>query len=271
MRIHHLIPPRILGICIVLVAAMTFVTSCNASSNFNPGKSKKVIEMSKGPCYGNCPVFTLTIYENGYASYRGERYTDRLGTYGKKLDKAQMQRLLNEFKTANLWQYRDVYVGRIPDMQSVTISYAEAGRSKSITGKEIRPNAIKWLESQLDQIANSDGWVLKEALEESRPDFIIPNELLVELYEDVEPEEWVKEYSDVELMIERQLGESEFWIFSFDDSLVQPEQMLERVRRDEDVLSAEFNKKLFEELDKKNKDSNRPPTTSRERKLDKQQ
>lgn len=270
MRIHQLIPPRILGSLLVLFAATAFTASCSSSSSMNPGKSKKVIEMTKGPCYGNCPVFTLTIYENGYATYRGERYTDRLGTYGKKLDKAQMQRLLDEFKKTNLWQYRDVYVGRIPDMQSVTITYHEGARKKTVAGKEIRPNSVKWLESVLDQVANTDGWVLKEALDNSKPDFIIPNELLVELYEGVEPEEWAKEYSDVDMLFDQQLGESEFWVFSFDDALIEPEQMLERVRLDEDVISAEFNKKLFDNLDKKAADNGKP-STSRERKLDKQQ
>ena len=116
MRLDHLIPPRTLGIFLALSFSFAFSTSCGSSIPAPQGKRDKVIEMSKGPCYGNCPVYTLTVFGNGLASYKGERNTDRLGTYVKKLDKAQMERLRREFKNANLWQYRDVYTGRIPDM-----------------------------------------------------------------------------------------------------------------------------------------------------------
>lgn len=235
------------------------------------GRRDKVIEMAKGPCYGNCPVFTLTIFENGLASYKGERNTERLGTYVKKLDKTQMERLLREFKSANLWQYRDVYTGRIPDVQSVAITYFEGSRKKTIAGKEVRPNAVKWLESILDQVANDpDGWELKEPPQDTKPDYIIPNELVVELDDGISPEEWAENYIEADMVAERQFGDTGYWIFSFDDSLVSPDQMLEKVRTDENVLSAEFNKKQYDKIPDKKEEGDKPSTNS-EKKTDKQQ
>ena len=165
MSINHLMPPRILGLFLVSFVAIAFMfTGCGASANMSLNNMDKVIEMTKGPCYGRCPVFTLTVYDKGIVSYKGERYTDRLGTYVKKLEKEEMERLLREFKNANIWQYKDAYRGRIPDMQSVSISYYEGSRKKTVTGKEIRPNSVKWLESLLDQVAQSNtGWIQKEA------------------------------------------------------------------------------------------------------------
>ncbi len=271
MRFNHLIPPRTLGLLLALGFTFAFPAFCGSNTPTPPGRRDKLIEMSKGPCYGNCPVFTLTILENGLASYKGERNTDRLGTYVKKLDKSQMERLRREFKNANLFQYRDVYSGRIPDVQSVTITYYEGDRKKTISGKEVRPNAVKWLESILDQVANDpEGWVLKEAPQDDKPDYLIPNELVVELSEGITPEEWAENYIEADMIAERQFGDTGYWIFSFDDSLVAPDEMLEKVRTDENVLSAEFNKKQYDNLPEK-KDGDDKQTGNAEKKTDKQQ
>jgi hypothetical protein len=253
MSFNHLSTPSRLGIFLLFILMnATLIVSCGPSANMTLNPADKIIEMTKGPCYGRCPVFTLTIYKNGIASYKGERYTDRLGTYVKKLDKAALESIIGEFKRANMWQFRDTYRGRIPDMQSVSIMYAEGGKKKTVTGKEIRPNAVKWLESQLDQIANSDeGWILKEAPSDNISDDLIPNELIVELDEEVDPEEWAKKYIQADMLFEKQLAESGYWIFSFDDALITPEEMLEQVRQDEQVISAEFNKEIYNQLDTK--------------------
>ena len=249
MSINPLVPPRILGFILIMFSATLF-NSCGTTANADLSRLDPIIEMSKGPCYGRCPVFTLTVYENGIASYEGERYTDRLGTYVKKLEKGQMERLLGEFKRANVWQFRDSYRGRIPDMQSVTITYREGNKKKTITGKEIRPNAVKWLETQLDQVAQSEGWILKEAPQDNVPDYLIPDQLLVELEGGSDPEEWAKKFAQADMLFERPLNDSGFWIFSYNDELITPDQMLEQVRMDEEVISAEFNKRIYNEMNK---------------------
>ncbi|NBC07750.1 MAG: hypothetical protein GVY26_11215 [Bacteroidetes bacterium] len=249
MSINPLVPPRILGFTLIIFSATLF-NSCGSTANADLSRLDPIIEMSKGPCYGRCPVFTLTVYENGIASYEGERYTDRLGTYVKKLEKGQMERLLGEFKRANVWQFRDSYRGRIPDMQSVTITYREDNKKKTITGKEIRPNAVKWLETQLDQVAQSEGWILKEAPQDNVPDYLIPDQLLVELEGGSDPEEWAKKFAQADMLFERPLNDSGFWIFSYNDELITPDQMLEQVRMDKEVISAEFNKRIYNEMNK---------------------
>jgi hypothetical protein len=255
--------PRFLGVCLFFfISTALFASGCSTTSSMSYKPADKVIEMTKGPCYGRCPVFTLTIYKNGLVSYKGERYTDRLGTYEKKLKKKELQSIIDEFKRANFWQFRDTYRGMIPDMQSVSITYIEDGKKKTVTGKEIRPNAVKWLESQLDQIANSEeGWKLIEAPEESVPDYLIPNELIVELEEGADPEEWAKKYIQADMLFEKQLADSGYWIFSFDDGLIVPEEMLEQVRQDEQVISAEFNKEIYNKLDEEKEKEEGSDTT----------
>ncbi|HRF38748.1 MAG TPA: DUF6438 domain-containing protein, partial [Saprospiraceae bacterium] len=129
--------PVLLWPVLVLAAA---ITSCNPPlSLVATDKLAPVIEMSKGACFGRCPVFTLTIYSNGVAAYKGERHTDKMGLYLKRLPKSELESLLLAFKKADLWQYPDVYRSQFPDLPAVNITYHEAERSKSILGKETRP------------------------------------------------------------------------------------------------------------------------------------
>ncbi|HMQ48575.1 MAG TPA: DUF6438 domain-containing protein [Saprospiraceae bacterium] len=272
MSNYHLFKTLATGYITVCLAAFAFLSTGCASSSYSAltsGEKDKLFEMSKGPCYGRCPVFTLTIYEKGLATYRGERNTDRLGLYVKKLDKDQLERLTREFERANLWQYRDVYQGDIPDMQSVSITIYDGSKKKTVSGKEVRPNAVKWLESLMDQIANSEGWELKEPPSEKQTDDIIPNEFIVELEEAVDPEEWVLEFSDYDMLVDRRFSDNgNYWVVYYDDTLIDSDEMLESVRTNESVISAEYNKESYEKLkqekqkdDKEEKKENTDATT----------
>ncbi len=234
----------ILALCIL--AAVLCVNSCQVLplSMVDTGKLNKLIEMGKGPCYGQCPVFTITVYDNGVMSYQGKRYTDKMGTYLKRLTKAELDGLAAAFRRADLWQYADVYRSDYPDLPAVSISYYEAERSKTILGKETRPEAVIELEGRLNALANAEGWVLRSAPDYGLPAGSIPNQLLVELKQDTDPEAWVRNYSKQEMKLLKKIWPSNTkLIVSYNLKVVAPDYMIDLVRQDADVVSVEFNKK----------------------------
>ena len=227
--------------------AMVFMASTCVSTKTgtNLEELTKVIEMSKGPCFGRCPVFKFTVYENGLASYEGEQFTDRLGIYVKTLSQGEFKELVDAFKDANMWQFKDVYRGNIPDLQTVTIVYHEGNDSKSVMGKDGRPDAIMDLEERMDQIVNAEGWELKEKPKSDLPDNVIPNELIVQVNNDIDINAWARKYAKQNIQVIKSLSPNGyFWLVSFDEQVIPPKQMLEFIRNDSDVVSAEFNKRL---------------------------
>lgn len=207
-------------------------------------KLAPVIEMNKGACFGRCPVFALTIYSNGVASYRGERYTDRMGLYLKRLPKSEFQALLAAFKKADLWQYADVYRSQYPDLPAVSITYHEAERSKSILGKETRPEAVIELEGRLNLLANSEGWTLRSAPDYQLPPDVIANQLVVELREDTDQQAWLRNYAKQDMKILKKVWPSNTKVIvSYSLKVIDPPSMLELVRQDTEVLSAEYNRR----------------------------
>ena len=206
----------------------------------------RVVEMTKSPCYGRCPAFTLVIYEKGIVSYDGKRNTPRLGLYVKKLDNTTYQNLVSTFKKVNIWQFDNVYRGMYPDAPTVTISYHEEGDVKTILGKDGRPYPILELEAMLDNIANSDGWELLKAPPASAlPDNVIADELIVQLQNGMTASSWIRKYRRQEVEVVQNISkESNYWLVRYNSKMVPPVEMLAKVRGDGDVVGAEFNKKV---------------------------
>ncbi|MEN0006563.1 MAG: DUF6438 domain-containing protein [Bacteroidota bacterium] len=229
--------------------ALSFLgTSCAPSlQQVRIEQLTKRVEMTKGPCYGRCPVYTLRIYDNGIATYKGDRYTDRMGLYVKQLPMEEATAIFNKFNEANIWQFKSVYKSDIPDFQTVSITFIDEGDFKTVTGKDGRPDEVMELEFLLDRVAsNKLGWIQKEGPTKSPlPQDAVPNEIIVQLSPDLDTRAWVKKYKKQKYRLVRKISTSrtglDYWLSTFDDSSIAPLEMLEKLRKDGSVNGAEFN------------------------------
>lgn len=218
----------------------------------NLDKAPKLIEISKGPCYGPCPVYKLTVYRGGLAVYEGERFTEKEGMHTKTLTTDQLDKLQAECQRANLWQYPDAFRSKQPDLPTVTIVYYEEDNNnfKSIVGKEGRPEAVMVIESMLDKIAESSGWASKNKAtsggngKENAP-AEKQNEIIVQLMEGVDGAVWARQYSKYKLEVIKRISPRGFyWLVTFDDKAIAPQSMLETIQKDDYVVAAEFNRSV---------------------------
>ena len=112
-------------------------------------------------------------------------------------------------------------------------------------GKDGRPDAVMELEAMLDKIVDEEGWELKEKPASDLPDNVIPNELIVQISNTTDINVWSRKYAKQNMEVVKALSPNgHFWLVSFDDQIIPPKQMLEFVKNDPEVVSAEFNKKL---------------------------
>lgn len=228
---------------LLLTLILVNISSCGiVAPNTNVGELDKLVEMSKGPCFGFCPIYTLTVYSNGVVTYNGERNTNRQGMHLRILEKNELSALKSQLEKANLWQYQDLYKGQLPDMQTVTITYWEEGDFKTIAGKDGRPKPVVDIETTLEDIANSGKW---KKLDGEESEEALLNELIIQFVDGVNQGKWIKKYAKQGGKIVKQLApNSLYWLMSFDPKKIKPQEMLRLVRRDEFIVSAELNKKL---------------------------
>jgi Domain of unknown function (DUF6438) len=152
----------------ILFTTLILSLSCATTQEIPTDLSSlnKEIQMDKSSCFGTCPYYTLTIYQNGIASFEGKRDVEKLGFHVKKLTPKEYEGVLRAFKASNFFELDDDYPSNVVDLPSTAISYYKNGKSKTVTGNDLsRPTIVMSLDSILKQIAESDGWTMKEALQ----------------------------------------------------------------------------------------------------------
>lgn len=214
-------------------------------------KSEDISELSaemsltKGPCFGKCPVYDLTIYKGGMAAFEGKRFVEKFGLHTKKLDKKEYRSVLQAFENADLWSMEDHYESNVSDISKTTISFTQKDNTKTITGDITRPKQLKDLEKLLVAIANSDGWTLQSIPDREYPDNFITDELMISLKDKVEVRAWMQKYADWDLELVKEIGRGRnLYLFKYDHEKFKPAQVMNTLSLDEEVKVAEFNKEV---------------------------
>ena len=137
-----------------------------------------VISLERGPCFGTCPIYKLTIYSDGSVVFEGMRHVRTTGRASGRISREGLRRLISEFGGIDYFSLSDSYgevavVGHSPevrcpkfatDMPSVTTSIRINGRSKSVyhnhgCGGLDKLKGLRALESKIDEAADSKRWV----------------------------------------------------------------------------------------------------------------
>jgi hypothetical protein len=78
-----------------------------------PQAAITAITFEAGPCYGFCPIFTVTVSANGAIRYQGQRFTALQGAHSLEASPALFQRLSEIAVSPSLpWPRGDVLPGR---------------------------------------------------------------------------------------------------------------------------------------------------------------
>lgn len=222
---------------------------------FSCGTKKAVIgddfniTMQKGSCFGSCPVYSMSIDKMGYATYDGERFTDKMGKHGMQIAPDKFQAIASAFAEANLATFDDEYPSNIADLPNATIAYVNNSFSKRISGKEERPQKVKDLQSMLEEIAQMDGWISlepkEEVAEKVKEEDLIKNEIIIKFAPGTFISKWMKQFKEYSLYVQKPLDdERSTWLTQFNEKKIDPDRLLSQIQQDPAVESAEFNKKV---------------------------
>lgn len=125
------------------------------------------ITLQRTPCYGPCPVYTITVSGTGEVRYFGEAHVDKAGAYRWKISGRRLQRLAEAFERARYSRLAGRYTSReFTDAPGclTSIEY-EDGSSKSIDhyhGDPTAPDALTELEDEIDRIVGVERYTEPE-------------------------------------------------------------------------------------------------------------
>jgi hypothetical protein len=130
-----------------------------------------VITLERSECFGACPVYTLTIYDNGKVEYEGLRAVKHKGKAEGQITVKAVEELVREFEKIDYFNLASYSVEgkHCPqlwtDFPTVTTSLNWKGKKKTVVHNHgCRGNAVleklDQLEIKIDEVANTKCWVV---------------------------------------------------------------------------------------------------------------
>ena len=124
------------------------------------------IQMSRGPCYGTCPVYTIAIHGNGLVEYAGGRFVKDRGQETSAIGREQIIAVLQSLERAHFSTLEDRAFTWCFDSPSVAISVSLDGRTKHVVSDRGCIGAKSGVQAQfvratdeIDAMVDSNRWV----------------------------------------------------------------------------------------------------------------
>ena len=221
------------------LSALALATACSRSDRV-VGQSTDLptvdsVRLSQGGCFGTCPVFTLTVASDGYASYTGKAYSRFRGRHLGRVGADTLARILT--RAAPILAAADTLRGEYPSMVSDlsrrTVTVYGPRDSVRVVSDIAFPPVVDSLLAALGPVAARGDW--RPAPGTPPPP---PSELVLTLAADGDIEAVRGEFFRQMLRVEEELpGETPTYRVSFDPYTMTAEEMIRDLGSRGDVLA----------------------------------
>lgn len=233
---------------ILLIAC--FLTNCKSSKEVKTFSDKDIrFSLSKGVCFGTCPVYELIIYHGGHTTFLGKQNTNNLGQYDKMLSSKEYKNIEKAFEKLDFDNYPDHFESRIPDLPMIKIGYHNGKQLRVVSGKEDRPEDLMQVQFLLEKVVDSNQWNFVKGLKELNKDLspepsYIFNEIIIEPKKGLLLPKWLESNSQYGVRLIKKIAPAlNYYLIGFDTKKVDPKVFLNILHKDSQIKSAEFNKK----------------------------
>ena len=166
-----MIPPRSLALLVLLGACSSRTTDTGAPAPVGAGRAAErgaLVTLERTPCYGECPVYQVSIAGDGRVEFAGKRYVAHLGLATAQVSVERADWLLRTLEAEGYFGFANLYVADSPacgyyaaDAPTVITSVTAGGRTKMIRhdyGCAGAPAGLIRLERLIDEVAGSGRW-----------------------------------------------------------------------------------------------------------------
>jgi hypothetical protein len=121
------------------------------------------IMLTRTPCLGPCPSYSVEIRGDGTVIYEGESCVGDRGHRDSHMFESEIDALFEPFKRADFLSLRDSYWEFATDLPTFKISLRYDGVNKTVTdygGRDAgMPPAVTDLENAIDEAARTEQWI----------------------------------------------------------------------------------------------------------------
>ena len=174
--------PRVWTRILLVVASASLAVACARPASPGPSAagpsaaagearadSAVRIVLERGPCFGTCPVYSVTLDGSGAILFEGRRFVADTGISTGRVPPARIDSLVAELAAGGYFDFADRYAAGesgceryATDLPSVITEVRAGGRSKRIEhdhGCMEAPEALTALEGRIDSVAGVARWI----------------------------------------------------------------------------------------------------------------
>ncbi len=139
------------------ITTIALLTACGASNNATALKRKGTeftFKVSTTPCFGECPVYDLTIKESGLAVYNGKNFPDTKGEIFKSLPDEEMDSLRMVLANSGFFEMDSVYdEPSVTDLPGTTLTLTLGNSStKTVMGRYETPDSFDRIKAFVERL-----------------------------------------------------------------------------------------------------------------------
>ena len=142
--------------------------ACSSRSPDDFVKSGASVTLTRGPCYGKCPIYTVKLAADGAVEFSGHRFVGTCGTAQGRVAPDVWAQLMGQFHRARFFELEDAYDETSLPRQCAT-DHAHTTTSIRV-GNEVKqivhsagcrdvPPELTALEDAIDAAAGSQKWI----------------------------------------------------------------------------------------------------------------
>ena len=115
--------------------------------------------IQRTPCFGHCPIYTLTVFKSGFVRYHGEKWVDNVGDYTAKVDAQLLVKLTEQAQKINFFNLKNVYDNeRVTDLPATLTTLSNQQGFKTIINRYEGPEELREFENFFDELFKGIEW-----------------------------------------------------------------------------------------------------------------
>ena len=119
-----------------------------------------IARIQRTPCFGRCPIYTITVYEDGGVEYFGKKFAAREGLWGSLLSPGQVKKLMDFANEIGYFEMENVYDQQsVTDVPSTITSLRNEEGLKTVVDRFNAPEELIRFEKFFDSLFEGLEWI----------------------------------------------------------------------------------------------------------------